>query len=83
MKDGMIDMCLTILRRQDVKAELKNLLSPLVDPVLDQLYPYVYLSLMFVIISFLLHLGIFFLLVRNRSVVPKISWNFLILYYNA
>ena len=72
MKDGMIDMCLTILRRQDVKAELKNLLSPLVDPVLDQLYPYVYLSLMFVIISFLLHLGIFFLLVRNRSVVPKI-----------
>jgi|TARA_Y100000748_G_scaffold247374_1_gene211973 hypothetical protein len=73
MKDGMIDMCLTILRRQDVKAELKNLLSPLVDPVLDQLYPYVYLSLLFVIISFLLHLGIFFLLVRNRSVVPKIS----------
>jgi len=73
MKDGMIDMCLTILRRQDVKAELKNLVSPLVDPVLDQLYPYVYLSLLFVIISFLLHLGIFFLLVRNRSVVPKIS----------
>ena len=73
MKDGMIDMFLTILRRQDVKAELKNLLSPLVDPVLDQLYPYVYLSLLFVIISFLLHLGIFFLLVRNRSVVPKIS----------
>jgi len=73
MRDGMIDMCLTILRRQDVKAELKNLVSPLVDPVLDQLYPYVYLSLLFVIISFLLHLGIFFLLVRNRSVVPKIS----------
>ena len=73
MKDGMIDMCLTILRRQDVKAELKNLLSPLVDPVLDQLYPYVYLSLLFVIISFLLHLGIFFLLVRNRSLVPKVS----------
>ena len=73
MKDGMIDMCLTILRRQDVKAELKNLVTPLVDPVLDQLYPYVYLSLLFVIISFLLHLGIFFLLVRNRSVVPKIS----------
>jgi hypothetical protein len=73
MKDGMIDVCLTILRRQDVKAELKNLVSPLVDPVLDQLYPYIYLSLLFVIISFLLHLGIFFLLVRNRSVVPKIS----------
>lgn len=72
MKDGMIDMCLTILRRQDVKSELKNLLSPLVDPVLDQLYPYVYLSLLFVIISFLLHLGIFFLLVRNRPIISKI-----------
>ena len=73
MKDCMIDMCLTILRRDDVKAELKNLVSPLVDPVLNQLYPYIYLSLIIVIISFLLHLGIFFLLVRNRSLVPKLS----------
>lgn len=73
MKDRMIDMCLTILRRQDVKAELKNLLSPLVEPVLDQLYPYVYLSIIFVIISFLLHLGIFFLLVRNKTMISKIS----------
>lgn len=69
----MIETCLTILRREDVKAELKNLVSPLVDPVLDHLYPYIYLSLIVVIISFLLHLGIFFLLVRNRSLVPKVS----------
>ena len=73
MKEGMIDMCLTIMRRDDVKAELKSLVSPLVDPVLDRLYPYIYLSLIVVIISFLLHLGIFFLLVRNRSLVPKAS----------
>ena len=73
MKDGMIDMCLTILRRNDVKSELKSLVSPLVDPVLDQLYPYIYLSLLIVIISFFLHLGIFILLVRNRSLIPKLS----------
>ena len=71
MKDGMIETCLTILRRRDVKDELKNLLSPLVDPVLDQLYPYVYICLILVIISFLLHLGIFFLLMRYRSIVNK------------
>ena len=67
----MIDMCLTILRRDDVKSELKQLVLPLLDPILNQLYPYIYISLLFVIISFLLHLGIFFLLVRNTPLTPK------------
>jgi hypothetical protein len=70
MRDGMVDLCLAVLRRSDVKGELKTLLSPLVDPILDQLYPYIYLSLLFVIISFFLHLGILFLLVRNRPTLP-------------
>lgn len=71
MKNSMIDICITILRRQDVKDELKHLLMPLVEPVLDEIYPYIYISLLFVLISFLLHLGIFFLLVRIRITVPK------------
>ena len=70
MRDGVIDLCLAVLQRSDVKGELKTLLSPLVDPILDQLYPYVYLSLLFVIVSFFLHLGILFLLVRRRASAP-------------
>ncbi len=67
MKEALIDQCLEILRRHDVKNELKNLMTPLIELILIELYPYIYLSLIFVIISFLLHLGIFFLLFRNKS----------------
>ena len=68
----LINQCLNILKREDVKNELKKLISPLTDMILIELYPYIYLSLIFVIISFLLHLGIFVLLLRNKSII-KIS----------
>ena len=67
MKEALIVQCLEILKRNDVKSELKNLMAPLIDMILIELYPYIYLSLIFVIVSFLLHLGIFFLLLRNKS----------------
>ena len=58
--------CLDILKRNDVKTELKNLMSPVVDMILIDIYPYIYLSLILVVISFLLHLGIFVLLMRMK-----------------
>ena len=58
MKDQFIEQCLLILSREDVKKELKELFKPI--------YPYIYLSLIFVIISFLLILGIFYLLLRSN-----------------
>jgi hypothetical protein len=73
MRDTIIEQCLVILKREDVKEELKNLLSPLIDLILIQIYPYIYLSLMFVLISFLLHLGIFVLFLRNKSFFSKSS----------
>ena len=71
IKETIINECLLVLKRDDVKKELKNLLSPLIDLVLLQIYPYLYLSLLFVLISFLLHLGIFILLFRNKSFLMK------------
>ena len=52
MKEALIDQCLEIFRRNDVKNELKNLMTPLIEVILIELYPYIYLSLIFVIISF-------------------------------
>jgi len=73
MKEAIIDQCFQILKREDVKTELKHLMTPLIDLILNEIYPYIYLSLIFVIISFLLHLGIFILLLRTKSsTVPKI-----------
>lgn len=73
LKDSIINECLILLKRKDVKDELKNLFSPIIDLIIVQIYPYLYLCLMFVLISFLLHLGIFILLLRNKSFFSKVN----------
>jgi hypothetical protein len=72
LKDSIIQECLVILKREDVKNEFKNILSPFIELIIKQIYPYLYLCLIFVIISFLLHLGIFILLLRNKGIFSKI-----------
>jgi len=71
MKDIFIKECLALLKRDDIKANIKELVSPIIQPLvtilLKEINPYLYLSLIFVIISFLLHLGIFLLLLRDKS----------------
>lgn len=66
IKDQFIQECLNLFRREDVKKEFKTLMQPLIGLLLQEIYPYIFLSLMFVIICFLLILGIFILLVRNK-----------------
>jgi len=66
MKQEFIEQCLLILSRDDVKIQLKELLKPLVSLIIQEIYPYIYLSLLFVIISFFLILGIFYLLLRSN-----------------
>jgi len=71
LKETIIQECLNILKRDDFKKELTNLATPLIDLILINIYPYLYLSLIFVLISFLLHLGIFVLLLRNKYMFAK------------
>jgi len=74
LKDTMIDYCLNILKREDIKNELKHLMRPMMDVVLQEIYPYIFLSMVFVFISFLLILAIFILLLRykiNTSIIKK------------
>lgn len=65
-KDKIISECLEILSREDVKNEFKNIMRPIIELLLKEIYPYIYLSIIFVVISFLLILGIFVLLMRNK-----------------
>jgi hypothetical protein len=73
LKDTIINECVGLLKREDVKDELKKLFSPIVDILIIQIYPYIYLCLIFVIISFLLHLGIFFLLLKGSKISLKLD----------
>jgi hypothetical protein len=66
MKEQFIEQCLLVLARDDVKKEVKEFFKPLISLIVQEIYPYIYLSLIFVIISFLLILGIFYLLLRSN-----------------
>lgn len=68
-KEKLINECLLVLGRDDVKDELKEIMRPMIDMFLKEVYPYIYISIIFVIISFLLILGIFILLLRNKLLI--------------
>jgi hypothetical protein len=69
MNEKFIEKCVQILAREDVKQEMKILFKPLVSLIVQELYPYIYLSLLFVIISFLLILGNFYITLKTRRIV--------------
>ena len=71
IKNKVIEHCLAVLKRQDVKEELKQLMKPMIDLIIQELYPYIFLSIVFVFISFLLILGIFILLLRNKMLIKN------------
>ena len=71
MKETIVNECLNVLHRDDVKKEFKELMKPLVDMLIKEIYPYIFLSIIFVFISFLLILGIFILLLRNKMFITK------------
>ena len=65
-----------MLRLNDLKKykmnkvkSIKDIISPLTKSIskniLDEIYPYLYLSFIFVVVSFFLHLGILILLLRS------------------
>lgn len=67
MKETIAEYCLEFIKRDEVKQELKNLFKPIIKLILQEIYPYIYLSLLLVIISFFLVLGIFILLLRTKK----------------
>ena len=81
IKETIVNECLNVLHRDDVKDEFKNLMKPLIDMLIKEIYPYIFLSIIFVFISFLLILGIFILLLRNKMLFYK-KHNYLWYIYN-
>ncbi len=66
MYNDFIDKCKLLLKRPDVQDELRALVKPMLDYIMVVITPYIYISLVLVVISFLLILGIFILLLRGN-----------------
>jgi hypothetical protein len=75
MKDSFINECILLLKRDDIKSNIKECIYPIMQPIitilLQEIYPYIYISLIFIFISFLLHLGILVLLLQHKYIKNK------------
>lgn len=73
LREKIIDEIRELFKRKDVKDELKECVKPLIDMFLLEVYPFIYISLVFVIVSFLLILAIFILIIRNKGLVSNFN----------
>lgn len=75
MKDSLVQQCLDILKRQDVKNEFKMLLKPVIDFILYEINPYIYITVALVFLIFIMILAILIILImvlHNKQIITKI-----------
>ena len=75
MKETFVQQCLDILKREDIKNEFKMLLKPIIDFILYEINPYIYIIMSLVFLIFVMILAILILLiliVRNKDVINKL-----------
>ena len=66
-KSIIFDHCITFMKSEQTKKELKNLLKPFFEYLFKELSIYLYFFIFFIFISFLLHLGVLILLIRYNT----------------
>jgi len=75
MKDSLVQQCLDILKRDDIKNEFKMLLKPVIDFILYEINPYIYITVALVFLIFVMNLAILVILImllRNKQFINKI-----------
>ena len=63
MKDSLVQQCLAILKRDDIKHEMRALFSPLLNFILHELNPYIYVIILLAVLLFIMILAILILLI--------------------
>lgn len=74
MKESFVQQCLDLLKREDIKNEFKMLLKPVIDFILYEINPYIYIIMSLVFLIFVMILAILILLIlmiRNKEFVNK------------
>ena len=74
MKDSLVKDFLNILKREDVKNELKTIFTPFINYVLYELNPYIYTIIILVVLIFIMILAILVILIiilRNKQLTNK------------
>jgi hypothetical protein len=72
MKESFVQQCLGILKREDIKTEFKMLLKPVMDFILYEINPYIYITVALVFLIFIMILAILIMLIliiRNKQLI--------------
>jgi hypothetical protein len=75
MKDSLVQQCLDILKRDDIKTEFKMLIKPVIDFILYEINPYIYITVALVFLIFVMILAILIILImllRNKLIISKL-----------
>jgi hypothetical protein len=78
MKESFVPLfkeCLDIIKREDIKNEIKQIFKPLLDFILYEINPYIYITVALVFLIFVLLVAILFILlliIRNKQLLAKI-----------
>ena len=68
VKKSFFHEIIAYLETDDIKKELHLMLRPVIDIIIQEIQPYIYLTIIFISLCFLLILGIFILLIHNKYV---------------
>jgi len=65
----MLSKCLEWLKRDDFKREIKDVLHPVMELLMDSLKPYLLYGIAFILLNFVLLMSIFLLLMRKKNII--------------
>ena len=68
MNSSFLQKCLAVLKKEEVQLEIIRFMKPIINLILNEIYPYIYLSILLVFVCFFLILGIFILLLRKQNI---------------
>lgn len=63
--NNFFSYCLEFMKTE----EFKQCMRPLIQMFLQEIYPYIYISILFVLVAFFLILAIFVLLLREKRIM--------------
>jgi hypothetical protein len=72
MKDKFLVYCSNLLKQDDIKKEIRNIITPLIELIFLEISPFIYLFLCLFILTFLINLAIFVILIflmRKKNLI--------------
>ena len=66
IKEQIIQECVNIIKRKDIKEEINALVKPILEMLLNELYPYLYILIIFIVLCFIISVINLVLIYRGK-----------------